>query len=64
VRANATRLAGLAVLAASFFGGAVAGALAFRHAGYVATVPLAAVLVALAAVPTLDDVVAALRRAG
>jgi uncharacterized membrane protein YoaK (UPF0700 family) len=64
VRANTTRLVSLAVLASSFFGGALAGALAFQHAGYVATVPLATVLVALAAVPTLDDVVAALRGPG
>ena len=61
VRADRARLAGLALLAASFCAGALAGALAFRHAGYGATVPLAAILVALAAVPTLDDVVAALR---
>lgn len=61
VRADRARLAGLALLGAGFFTGAVAGALAFQHAGYVATVPLAAVLVLLAAVPMLDDVVATLR---
>jgi uncharacterized membrane protein YoaK (UPF0700 family) len=61
VRADKARLAGLAALGASFFAGAFGGALAFAQAGYVATVPLAAILVALAAVPTLDDVVAALR---
>jgi len=62
VRADRARLVGLTSLAAAFTFGAVAGALAFRHAGYLATVPLAAMLVLLAAVPTLDDVVAALRR--
>jgi uncharacterized membrane protein YoaK (UPF0700 family) len=61
VRADTARLAGLAALGASFFMGALAGALGFRYAGYAATVPLAAILVLLAAVPTLDDVVAALR---
>ena len=39
----------------------VAGAM---NAGYVATVPLAAILVALGAVRTLDGVVAALRWPG
>ena len=62
VRADRARLAGLAALGASFLAGALAGALAFQRAGYGATVPLAALLVALAAVPTIDDVVAALRK--
>jgi uncharacterized membrane protein YoaK (UPF0700 family) len=61
VRVNVSRLVGLTQLAGAFFVGAVAGALAFQHAGYVATVPLAAILVVLAAVPTLDDVFAAMR---
>ena len=61
VRVNTTRLAGLALLAGAFFVGAVSGALAFQHAGYVATVPLAAILVLLAAVPTMDDVIEAMR---
>jgi uncharacterized membrane protein YoaK (UPF0700 family) len=62
VRADVARLTGLALLGASFLAGACVGTLAFRHVGYVATVPLAAVLVMLSAVPTMDDVVAALRR--
>jgi uncharacterized membrane protein YoaK (UPF0700 family) len=55
VLANRKRLATLSVLAASFFIGGLAGALGFKHVGYVATVPLAVVLVALACVPALDD---------
>ena len=62
VRANVPRLLGLALLGGAFFLGAVVGALAFQRAGYAATVPLAAILVMLAAVPTLDDVIAAMRR--
>ncbi len=61
VRADPARLGGLALLAGAFFVGALTGALAFRHAGYIATVPLAAILVLLAAVPTVDDVLATLR---
>jgi uncharacterized membrane protein YoaK (UPF0700 family) len=61
VRANAARLGGLALLGGAFFAGALSGALAFQHVGYIATVPLAAILVMLAAVPTLDDVLAAMR---
>lgn len=63
VRANVSRLVGLAVLGGAFFVGALAGALAFQRAGYAATVPLAAILVALAAVPMLDDVIATMRGA-
>jgi uncharacterized membrane protein YoaK (UPF0700 family) len=63
VRANVSRLVGLAVLGGAFFVGALAGALAFQCAGYAATVPLAAILVALAAVPMLDDVIATMRGA-
>jgi uncharacterized membrane protein YoaK (UPF0700 family) len=62
VRMNPVRLRGLALLAGAFFAGAVAGALAFRHVGFLATLPLAAILVLLAAVPAADDLVAVLRR--
>jgi uncharacterized membrane protein YoaK (UPF0700 family) len=61
VRMNPARLGGLTLLAGAFFVGALTGALAFRHAGYIATVPLAAILVMLAAVPAVDDVLAAVR---
>ena len=38
-----------------------AGAIGFKHVGYVSTVPLAAVLVTLAIVPVIDDLLALLR---
>jgi hypothetical protein len=55
VRANPTRLRLLLQLAIGFFCGGVIGALGFKLVGYLATVPLALLLVALAGVPTLDD---------
>ncbi len=55
VLADRGRLALLASLLAAFFCGALAGAVGFKHMGFIATVPLAIVLVALAAVPLLDD---------
>ena len=61
VMANRARLGVLIGLALSFFGGGVIGALGFKQVGYVSTVPLALVLVALAVVPAMDDVLA-LRR--
>jgi uncharacterized membrane protein YoaK (UPF0700 family) len=60
VRANHARLALLASLLLSFFLGAVLGTLGFKHAGYLATVPLACLLCGLAIVPAFDD----LRRLG
>ena len=45
----------LASLAAFFFVGALAGALGFKHVGYIATVPLALALMALVIVPVADD---------
>lgn len=56
VLANRRRLRMLVTLAASFFVGAIIGALGFKHLGFRCTVPLAAVLVALALVPAADDV--------
>jgi uncharacterized membrane protein YoaK (UPF0700 family) len=57
VRADRRKLALLASLLGMFFVGGVAGALGFRHFGFVSTLPLAAVLLALAAVPLLDDII-------
>jgi uncharacterized membrane protein YoaK (UPF0700 family) len=57
VLADRSRLTVLTLLALGFFLGAVAGALGFNHAGYLSTVPLALVLIALACVPALDDLV-------
>ena len=39
----------------AFFTGGVAGALGFRHLGYLSTVPLSVILITLAGVPAFDD---------
>jgi uncharacterized membrane protein YoaK (UPF0700 family) len=61
VRADRERLLVLTVLLTAFFGGGLLGALAFKAIGYTATLPLAAILLALAVVPAVDDINAALR---
>jgi hypothetical protein len=45
-----------------FFLGGLAGAFGFNRLGYIATVPLALLLVVLASVPALDDLRSLLRR--
>jgi uncharacterized membrane protein YoaK (UPF0700 family) len=55
VAANKSRLKVLILLASLFFVGGVVGALGFKQLGYVSTVPLALMLVALACVPAVDD---------
>jgi uncharacterized membrane protein YoaK (UPF0700 family) len=55
VAANRARLRLLVSLLLGFFIGALAGTLGFKHAGYLATLPLACLLCALAIVPALDD---------
>ena len=55
VRAERRKLWLLSSLVGLFFIGGVVGALGFRHIGFISTVPLAFVLVILAAVPVLDD---------
>ena len=62
VRANFPRLRVLVTLVAFFFAGGVLGALGFKQLGYVATIPLALLLVAMAAIPALDDLTALTRR--
>jgi hypothetical protein len=62
VKASAARLQILLFLAFSFFLGGVLGALGFKHLGYVATVPLALILILLASVPAIDDMSNWLRR--
>jgi hypothetical protein len=57
VLANRARLATLTLLLLFFLAGGVAGAVGFKRIGYLSTLPLAALLCALAIVPTLDDVV-------
>ena len=55
VAANRARLRLLVSLLLGFFGGGLAGALGFKHVGYLATLPLAGLLCALAIVPAVDD---------
>ena len=55
VVSNRERLAMLTLLACSFFVGGVVGALGFNTVGYIATVPLALVLIIVAIVPAVDD---------
>lgn len=62
VGANRGRLGVLATLLFCFFAGGVAGAIGFKHFGFVSTVPLATALCLLAIVPALDDVVRFARR--
>ncbi len=62
VKANRGRLRMLGALLGCFFVGGVVGALGFKHLGYVSTVPIACLLVALASAPALDDLSALLRR--
>ncbi len=55
VMADRERLRLLLVLLFAFFVGGVLGAAGFHAFGYIATVPLALVLIGLAAVPIVDD---------
>ncbi|MEK6346707.1 MAG: YoaK family protein [Burkholderia sp.] len=58
VRADRRKLVLLGSLLLSFLVGGLAGASGFRHLGFVSTVPLALLLVALALVPLFDDMLA------
>lgn len=58
VVANREKLAIHATLLGAFFVGGVLGAWAFKHLGFIATLPLAAVLTGLAILPVVDDLVA------
>jgi uncharacterized membrane protein YoaK (UPF0700 family) len=55
VVADRERLSVLSLLVFAFFAGGVAGALGFQRIGYLATLPLALILVVLAIVPAADD---------
>jgi uncharacterized membrane protein YoaK (UPF0700 family) len=55
VKADMDKLWLLTSLVGLFFIGGVAGAVGFKHIGFVATLPLAAVLFMLAVVPVVDD---------
>src|SRR5690606_37650839 len=55
VRMDRERLLINSLLVGSFFLGGLAGAFGFKGFGFIATVPLAAVLLILALVPMVDD---------
>ncbi len=55
VRANRDKLSLHALLLANFAVGGILGALAFKHMGFSATIPLAVWLAVLAATPVIDD---------
>jgi hypothetical protein len=61
IMADRQRVRLLTMLLGAFFAGGVIGAIGFRAIGYGATIPLAVVLLGLAAVPAVDDVRHALR---
>ncbi|WP_261505784.1 DUF1275 domain-containing protein, partial [Burkholderia multivorans] len=58
VRADRQKLLLLGSLLLSFLIGGLAGAVGFRHVGFLSSVPLAIVLVTLAVVPVFDDMLA------
>ena len=55
VKADRARMRTLASLVACFLGGGILGALGFKQFGYLATLPLAGVLMGLSVVPVIDD---------
>jgi uncharacterized membrane protein YoaK (UPF0700 family) len=55
VRADGGKLWLLTSLVGLFFIGGVTGAIGFNHIGFLATLPLAVVVLVLAAVPVVDD---------
>lgn len=55
-RANLVNLGLLAVLVGQFFAGSLMGAFGFKHFGLLFTVPLAAMLAAVALFPVYDDI--------
>lgn len=61
VRADREKMGVLTLLLVAFFAGGLLGAIGFQNFGYIATVPLAALLGALSIVPALDDIRNALR---
>ncbi|MDT8999292.1 YoaK family protein [Paucibacter sp. APW11] len=56
VRADRQRLRLLAGILSLFFAGGITGALAFKHFGFSATVPVALALIVMAARPVMDDI--------
>jgi hypothetical protein len=49
-------MATLGLLIVAFFAGGLMGAIGFKQFGYLATLPLAGILVFLSAVPVIDDI--------
>ncbi len=62
VLANRVRLRILTFLLMFFFVGGVAGALGFKRFGYIATIPLALILIVLSSLPAFDDFTDLIRR--
>jgi uncharacterized membrane protein YoaK (UPF0700 family) len=62
VEADRDHLRVLSSLLAFFFVGGVIGALGFKHVGYLSTLPLAVMLIALASAPAFDDLSYLVRR--
>ena len=62
VQVDRQRLQVLSLLALYFFMGGIAGAFGFNGLGYIATLPLALLLVGLALVPAVDDLRSGWRR--
>jgi len=56
VLADRPRLRLLAGILGLFFAGGIVGALAFKHFGFSATVPVALLLIGMAALPLMDDI--------
>jgi uncharacterized membrane protein YoaK (UPF0700 family) len=55
VKVNLDRLKLLTTFVFAFFVGGLTGAFGFKHVGYVASIPLAIILILLAIAPALDD---------
>lgn len=62
VKADRDKLGIHATILALFFTGGLVGAMAFKHVGFVATVPIALVLSMVAATPLLDDLIGRRKR--
>jgi uncharacterized membrane protein YoaK (UPF0700 family) len=56
VLANRAKLSTLSSLVGLFFAGGVIGAFGFKYVGYMSALPLAGILICLAALPVLDDI--------
>jgi uncharacterized membrane protein YoaK (UPF0700 family) len=61
VGAERAKLRLLVTLTSLFLVGGIIGALGFKHVGFIATLPIAALLLTLAFVPMVDDVIVRLR---